>query len=40
MTYAVSRDGQRFLLREAAGRENGTLEQVYVVTNWQSPVSQ
>jgi eukaryotic-like serine/threonine-protein kinase len=39
MTYAVSRDGQRFLLREPLGRETGAAEQLYIVTNWTSLVS-
>jgi serine/threonine protein kinase/Tol biopolymer transport system component len=34
--YAVTRDGKRFLIREPVGRETGTVEQLYVVTNWTS----
>jgi serine/threonine protein kinase/Tol biopolymer transport system component len=38
--YAVARDGQRFLIREPAGRQTGAVEQLYVVTNWTSLVKQ
>jgi Tol biopolymer transport system component len=38
--YAVTRDGQRFLLREPSGRESGSIEQLYIVTNWTSLVRQ
>ena len=34
--YAVTRDGQRFLIREPAGRNRDAIEQLYVVTNWTS----
>ena len=35
--YAVSRDGQRFLLREPAATTDGTVvESLHVVTNWPS----
>jgi Tol biopolymer transport system component len=36
--YAVARDGKRFLIRQAAGREGGQVEQLNVVTNWMALV--
>jgi Tol biopolymer transport system component len=36
--YAVTRDGKRFLLREAVGSNTGAVEQLYLVTNWTSLV--
>jgi hypothetical protein len=36
--YAVTRDGQRFLVREAAGANTAAVEQLHVVTNWTSLV--
>jgi len=36
--YAVSRDGQKFLIREPPGRASGSIEQLYIVTNWTSLV--
>jgi serine/threonine protein kinase/Tol biopolymer transport system component len=34
--YAVTRDGKRFLIREPVGQQTGTVEQLYVMTNWTS----
>jgi hypothetical protein len=38
--YAVTSDGTRFLIREPVGRQTGTIEQLYVVTNWTSLLRQ
>jgi hypothetical protein len=35
---SVRADGQRFLLREPANRENSVAEQLQIVTNWTSLV--
>jgi hypothetical protein len=32
--YAVTRDGQRFLVREPAGNDSSQTEPLYIVTNW------
>jgi Tol biopolymer transport system component len=37
-TYAVTPDGQRFLVREAGTANVNSIEQLYVVTNWPSLV--
>jgi Tol biopolymer transport system component len=37
-TYAVARDGRRFLIRDLAGTNQVTAEQLYVVMNWTSLV--
>jgi Tol biopolymer transport system component/tRNA A-37 threonylcarbamoyl transferase component Bud32 len=36
-TYAATRDGKRFLVREP-NRDKGAVEQLYIVTNWTSLV--
>ena len=36
--YAVTRDGKRFLVREAIGSEQTAIEPLYIVTNWTSLV--
>jgi Tol biopolymer transport system component len=36
--YGVSRDGQRFIIREPMNRELATAEQLFVVSNWTSLV--
>jgi hypothetical protein len=36
--YAVTRDGQKFLIREPVGNNSAAVEQLYVVTNWTSLV--
>jgi hypothetical protein len=36
--YAVTRDGQRFIVREPLNRTVGTNEQLFVVANWTSLV--
>ena len=36
--FAATRDGQRFLVREAVGLENIATEPLYIVTNWTSLV--
>lgn len=33
-TYAVTRDGQRFLVMEPPGVSNTTIEPLYVISNW------
>ena len=38
-TYAVTRDGRRFLIRDLAGTNQGAVEQLYLVMNWTSLVA-
>jgi len=37
--YAVTRDGQRFLIREPVDTDGNAIEQLHIVTNWTSLVA-